>query len=85
MDWALAGSAFTLTLFDVTEGEVQAENVGRVRPVALVAGASRPASPWAPIWVRSMAALMACRTASWLVGHLFRFGMKALVLPGASQ
>ena len=32
-----------------------------------------------------MAALIACRTGSWLVGHLCRFGIRAFVLPGASQ
>jgi hypothetical protein len=28
---------------------------------------------------------MACLTANWLVGHLFRFGIRLLLPPGASQ
>ena len=35
--------------------------------------------------MRFTARLIALRTASWLVGHLFRLGMNAFVLPGASQ
>ena len=54
-------------------------------PVALVIGFSRPASPSDASSERSRARLIALRTGSWLVGHLFRLGMKAFVLPGASQ
>src|SRR5581483_5737652 len=63
----------------------QASNSGEVRPVALRTGFSRPASPSEASTWRLMAALIACRTGSWLVGHLFRFGTRLLVPPGASQ
>src|ERR1700691_4905382 len=64
---------------------LQALNVGRVRPVAFRTGSSRPASPSEAMTLRLIARLMACRTGSWLVGHLFRFGIRLLVPPGASQ
>src|SRR5215831_14058354 len=66
-------------------GADQAVKVGRVIPLALVTGFSRPASPSDASRLRLTARLIACRTGSWLVGHFFRFGMKALVLPAASQ
>ncbi len=54
-------------------------------PLALSTGSSRPASPSVASTVRFTARLIALRTAIWLVGHLFRLGMNAFVLPGASQ
>src|SRR5208282_5268375 len=66
-------------------GALHALKVGSVRPVALRTGSSRPASPSEAMRVRLIAALMACRTGNWLVGHLFRFGIRLLVPPGASQ
>ncbi len=66
-------------------GPAQAVNVGRVMPLVLVTGFSSPASPSEASRLRLTARLIACRTGSWLVGHLFRFGIRALVLPGASQ
>src|ERR1700678_3785554 len=66
-------------------GALQALNVGRVRPVAFRTGSSRPASPSEAMTLRLIAGLMALRTGSWLVGHLFRFGIRLLVPPGASQ
>src|SRR5580698_6587925 len=55
-------------------GAAQAEKVGRVMPLVLVTGFSRPASPSLASTVRLTARLIALRTASWFVGHLFRFG-----------
>src|SRR6266568_1822194 len=72
------------TVFDAT-GPLQAEKVGSVMPVLLSTAFSRPASPSDARSERFTARLIAFRTASWLVGHLFRFGIKAFVLPGASQ
>ena len=66
-------------------GAAQAWNVGSVMPLLFVTAFSRPASPSEASRLRLTARLMACRTGSWLVGHLFRFGIRALVLPGASQ
>ena len=54
-------------------------------PEVLVSGDSRPDSPSDPITWRLMARSIALRTASWLVGHVFRFGHRALELPAASQ
>ena len=59
--------------------------IGVVRPDALLIGPSWPSSPWFPIAVRSMAALIACRTASWLVGQVVMFGIRTLVAPGFSH
>src|ERR1022692_712895 len=81
---AWAGCAVAELVSDVT-GAPQAANVGRVRPVALSTGFSRLASPSVAISDRLMARLIALRTGSWLVGHLFRFGIRLLVPPGASQ
>ena len=66
-------------------GPLQASNSCGVRPVALRTGFSRPDSPSEASSWRLIAALIACRTGSWLVGHLFRFGTRLLVPPGASQ
>ena len=66
-------------------GALQALKVGSVMPVALTTGFSSPASPSLPSTVRSTARLIACRTASWLVGHLVRFGSKLSSPPAASQ
>src|SRR5580693_2436001 len=66
-------------------GPAQAWKVGSVSPPASVIGLARPASPSEASRLRLTARLIACRTASWLVGHLLRFGIRALVLPGASQ
>src|SRR5580693_7259314 len=63
------------TVIELT-GPLQAEKAGIVRPVALVTGFSSPASPSAPSTLRLTARLIALRTASWLVGHRFRFGSK---------
>ena len=81
-----AAAAFPLaeTVMDAT-GALQAENSGSVRPVAFTTGFSSPASPSEPSTVRSTARLIACRTASWLVGHLARFGSKLSSPPAASQ
>jgi len=81
---ALAGSPVDDWVM-LDTGPAQAENAGRVMPVELVSGFSRPDSPLAPIAARSMAALIALRTGSWLVGHWLRFGMRAFELSAPSQ
>src|SRR5260370_782050 len=48
-------------------------------------GLATPASPSEAGRGRSPARLVACRTASWLVGHLVRFGSRLSSPPGASQ
>jgi len=53
--------------------------------VALRTGLSRPDSPSEASRLRLIAALIACRTGSWLVGHSVRFGIRALDEPAASQ
>src|ERR1700721_1439624 len=67
---------------DVT-GPAQAWKVGSVSPPASEIGLARPASPSEASRVRSTARLIACRTASWLVGHLVRFGSRLSAPPAA--
>src|SRR5579872_3284378 len=69
---AAAGFASPEMVIDDT-GALHAENVGSVMPVAFRTGFSRPASPSKPRILRLTARLIACRTASWLVGHFVRF------------
>src|SRR5580692_12050425 len=57
-------------------GPAQAWKVGRVSPPASLIGAARPASPSEARSVRLTARLIACRTGSWLVGQLVRFGSR---------
>jgi hypothetical protein len=66
-------------------GPAHAWKVGSVSPVALRSGFARPASPSEASRVRLTARLMACRTGSWLVGHLVRFGSRLSSPPAASQ
>ena len=66
-------------------GPAQAWNVGSVRPVALVTGFSRPASPSAPSTVRFTARLIALRTGQLVGRPLGQVRLKAFVPPAASQ
>src|ERR1700730_19208913 len=61
---ALGGMVAELT------GPAQAWKVGSVSPPAMVIGLARPASPSEASRARSTARLIACRTASWVGGHL---------------
>src|SRR5215469_12642828 len=84
MDWAAAASA--VGLLDNADPEpAQASNSGEVRADRLLTANSWPSSPCWPIAVRSIAALIACRTASWLVGQVVMFGIRTLVAPAFSQ
>src|SRR5579859_6084359 len=71
-------------VIDVT-GPAQAWKVGSVSPPDSVIGLARPASPSEASRVRLTARLIACRTGSWLVGHLVRFGSRLSSPPAASQ
>src|ERR1700722_14109457 len=53
--------------------------------LGMVADDTGPAPPSEASGVRSTARLIACRTASWLVGHLVRFGSRLSSPPAASQ
>src|SRR5271165_6440455 len=66
-------------------GPAQAWKVGSVSPPDSLIGLARPASPSEASSVRLTARLIACRTASWLVGHLVRFGSRLSSPPAASQ
>ena len=81
---AAVALAVAETVIEAT-GAAQAWNVGSVRPVEFSTGLSRPASPSDAISDRSSARLIACRTGSWLVGHLLRLGIRLFVPPAASQ
>ena len=68
-----------------TDGDRKSWKTGSVSPLAVDTGGSRPSSACTLRALRSIARLIALRTASWLVGNLFRFGSRLLVCTGANQ
>jgi len=73
----MSGCALSVA-FD-TEEDRNCWKTGSVSPLALDTGGSMPPSACWLSAVRSMARLIALRTASWLVGNLVRFGSRLLV------
>ena len=75
-----AGSVWLATV-----GDRNCWKIGSVRPLALDTGGSSPPSACWLIAVRSIARLIALRTASWLVGNLVRFGSRLFVCTGGNH